>query len=181
MNFRRSATTPSPSFIRNAGLRLRRLDPHQFPLQPVNLDDLAGSDRNANAEIIRRILHGDDRGPKRDAVLLNAGAALFVAGRARSIGEGWELAAETIDERQGASEAGRIVRPLTEGSPEPFDPPSGEYCREPTPSGGMAAICCRGFRQQNSSSPRQISVENFFQKSFCLDRFCPTPPARLGS
>ena len=83
-------------FYQECGFATSTLDPHQFPLQPVTLDDLAGGDREANAEIIRRILRGDDRGPRRDAVLLNAGAALFVAGRARSIGEGWEQAAEVI-------------------------------------------------------------------------------------
>lgn len=83
-------------FYQERGFATSTLDPHQFPLQPVKLDDLLGSDRNANAEIVRRLLYGDDRGPKRDAVLLNAGAALFVAGRARSIGEGWERAAEVI-------------------------------------------------------------------------------------
>ena len=55
------------------------------------------------AEIIRRILHGDERGPKRDAVLLNAGAALFVANQARSIGEGWEVAAKVIDDGRAAA------------------------------------------------------------------------------
>ena len=43
------------------------------------------------------MLAGDERGPKRDALLLNAGAAFFVVGRTRSIGEGWELAAQVID------------------------------------------------------------------------------------
>jgi anthranilate phosphoribosyltransferase len=52
----------------------------------------------ANAEIIQRILRGEDRGPKRDAVLLNAGAALFIAGKVRSMGEGWEVAAAVIDD-----------------------------------------------------------------------------------
>jgi anthranilate phosphoribosyltransferase len=42
-------------------------------------------------------LSGADRGPKRDAVLLNAGAALLVAGKCPSISEGWDLAAELID------------------------------------------------------------------------------------
>ena len=83
-------------FYQERGFATSTLDPSQFPLQPVKLDDLVGGDRDANAEIIRRILRGDDAGPKRDAVLLNAGAALFVAGRARSIGEGWELAAAVI-------------------------------------------------------------------------------------
>lgn len=73
------------------------LDPRDFRVQPATLADLAGGDRDANAAIIRALLGGDDRGPKRDAVLLNAGAALFVAGRSRSIGDGWELAAQQID------------------------------------------------------------------------------------
>lgn len=79
------------------------LDPTQFPLQPATLADLKGGDREANAEIIRRLLRGEDRGPKRDAVLLNTGAALFVTGRVRSIGEGWELAAELIDQSKAAA------------------------------------------------------------------------------
>jgi anthranilate phosphoribosyltransferase len=67
------------------------------------LNDLKGGDRDANAEIIRRILHREDLGPKRDAVLLNTGAALFVAGRVRSISEGWELAANLIDQSKAAA------------------------------------------------------------------------------
>ncbi len=66
-------------------------------MQPAVLADLAGGGREANAEIIRRLLRGEDRGPKRDAVLFNAGAALFVAGKTKSpITEGWELAAEIL-------------------------------------------------------------------------------------
>jgi len=67
-----------------------------LPLHPATLADLAGGDAAENAEIIRRLLRGEDRGPKLDAVLLNAGAALFVAGRTRSIAEGWSLAEETV-------------------------------------------------------------------------------------
>ena len=52
------------------------LSPENFPLQPATLADLRGGDKFVNAEIIRRILRGEERGPKRDAVLLNAGAAL---------------------------------------------------------------------------------------------------------
>lgn len=84
-------------FYQERGFTSSTLDATQFPLQPATLADLTGGNRDANAEIIRRILTGDDRGPKRDAVLLNAGAALFVAGRVRSISEGWGLAAELID------------------------------------------------------------------------------------
>jgi anthranilate phosphoribosyltransferase len=69
-----------------------------LPLQPATLADLAGGDREHNAALTRSLLRGDERGPKRDAVLLNAGAALFVAGRVRSIAEGWELAGAVIDD-----------------------------------------------------------------------------------
>ena len=75
--------------------------PEAFSLQRATLADLLGGDRQANAEIIRRILRGDERGPKRDAVLLNAAAALFVAGKTKSLVEGWNLADETIDSGRG--------------------------------------------------------------------------------
>ena len=90
-------------FYQERGFTSSTLAHDQFPLQPVTLDDLRGGDRDANAEIIRRLLRGEDRGPKRDAVLLNAGAALFVANRVRSIAEGWELAAELIEQSKAAA------------------------------------------------------------------------------
>ncbi len=74
-----------------------------LPLRPASLSDLRGGDRVANAGIIRQILGGDELGPKRDAVLLNSAAALFVSGKARSMMEGWELAAEVIDSGRAAA------------------------------------------------------------------------------
>ncbi len=68
-----------------------------YPLQPATLADLEGGDATENAKIIERILDGIDRGPRRDAVLLNAGAALFCAGIAKSITDGWDRAATAID------------------------------------------------------------------------------------
>jgi anthranilate phosphoribosyltransferase len=86
----------------------RTLSPRElFPIQRATLADLAGADRNANAEIVRRILSGDERGPKRDAVLLNAAAALFIAGESKSLNEGWEMAAALID-------SGKAMRKLRE-------------------------------------------------------------------
>ena len=73
------------------------LSPEAFPLQPAKLADLRGGDRDVNAGIICAILRGQERGPKRDAVLLNAAAALFVADRVRNLAEGWDLAAQVID------------------------------------------------------------------------------------
>ena len=84
-------------FYQDRGFSVSTLSPENFPLQPAVLGDLAGGDRVTNARIVQRLLRGEDRGPKRDAVLLNASAALFVAGKAKSLVEGWDLAAELIE------------------------------------------------------------------------------------
>jgi anthranilate phosphoribosyltransferase len=89
--------TTVAEFYQPRGLTASSLLPAHFPIQPATLADLAGGNRAENAEIIRRLLRGQDRGPRRDATLLNAAAALFVAEKCRSLTEGWELAAELID------------------------------------------------------------------------------------
>jgi anthranilate phosphoribosyltransferase len=89
--------TTVAEFYQPRGLTASSLRPDNFPIQPATLADLAGGNREDNAEIIRRLLRGQDRGPKRDATLLNAGAALFVAEKCRSLAEGWDAAAALID------------------------------------------------------------------------------------
>jgi anthranilate phosphoribosyltransferase len=84
-------------FYQERGFTVSTTLPEQFPLQPARLEDLLGGDKFQNAEIVRRILGGEERGPKRDAVLLNAAAALFVAGKTKSLAAGWDLAGTTID------------------------------------------------------------------------------------
>lgn len=79
------------------------LAPETLCAQRSELAALRGGDRDTNAAIARRILSGDERGPKRDLVLLNTAAALVVAGRADSFRAGWELAARTIDEGHAAA------------------------------------------------------------------------------
>lgn len=71
--------------------------PQQFGLAGGTHEDIKGGSPAENAEITRRILRGEEKGAKRDAVLLNAGAALCVGGKAENIAEGIKLAAELID------------------------------------------------------------------------------------
>jgi anthranilate phosphoribosyltransferase len=97
-------------FYQERGFAVSSLSPEDFPLQPASLADLRGGDKFANADIIRRILRGDERGPKRDAVLLNAGAALFVAGKTKSVSEGWFLAGETIDSGRANAKLAELAR-----------------------------------------------------------------------
>jgi anthranilate phosphoribosyltransferase len=96
-------------FYQPRGLAESSLAPGNFPVQPASLADLAGGDRVANAEIVRRLLRGEDRGPKRDAVLLNSAAALFVAEKCRSLAEGWELAGEIIDSGKARAKLEELI------------------------------------------------------------------------
>jgi anthranilate phosphoribosyltransferase len=89
--------TTIAEFYQDRGFAVSQLTSAGFPVQPTDVGDLRGGDRATNADIVRRILRGEEQGPKREAVLLNAAAALLAAGRAGSMTEGWDLAAETID------------------------------------------------------------------------------------
>ena len=59
--------------------------------------DLVGGERTENARILHAILDGTAHGPKRDMVLLNSAAAIVVAGRARDLGAGLDLARKALD------------------------------------------------------------------------------------
>ena len=73
------------------------IQPEDFGLERGKKEDIAGGDPSYNAEVTRKILTGQLTGPKRDIVLLNAGCALYVAGKADSIGAGVSLAAQVVD------------------------------------------------------------------------------------
>jgi len=96
-------------FYQERGFTASILALENFPLQPATLEDLLGSDKFKNAEITRKILRGEDRGPKRDAVLLNAGGALFVAGKVKSFAAGWDLAGKTIDSGAAKSKLAELA------------------------------------------------------------------------
>ncbi len=71
--------------------------PEAFGLARCRKEELVGGTPEENAAITRAILAGRERGPKRDTVLLNAGAALYIAGKAPSLAQGILLAGELID------------------------------------------------------------------------------------
>lgn len=73
------------------------IDPSDFGFAPADLADLRGGDPDENAGVLRDVLSGEDRSPRRDVVLLNAGTALHVGGGASAIGDGIQRAAESID------------------------------------------------------------------------------------
>ena len=73
------------------------LTPEQFGYTRCKKEDLQGGTPEENAEITRAILKGEEKGAKRQAVCLNAGAALYIAGKAGTIEEGVRMAEELID------------------------------------------------------------------------------------
>jgi anthranilate phosphoribosyltransferase len=90
-----------------AGVRRRRIDSSAMGLIRAASSELRGGDATENARIIEAVLDGAT-GPRRDVVLLNAGAALLAAGRARTIGDGVQLAATTIDDGRARALLGRL-------------------------------------------------------------------------
>jgi len=96
-------------FYQERGFATSMMGIAEFPLGEATLADLAGGDRKTNAEIVRQLLAGKELGAKRDAVLLNAAAALFVANRASSLMAGWEVAATVIDSGQAMSKLNELV------------------------------------------------------------------------
>ena len=70
--------------------------PEDFGFARCTKEELKGGTPAENAQITRDVLNGE-KGPKRNAVLMNAGASLYIYGKAESLKEGIELAAEIID------------------------------------------------------------------------------------
>ncbi|MCC8141372.1 MAG: anthranilate phosphoribosyltransferase [Lachnospiraceae bacterium] len=71
--------------------------PEDFGLNAGSPEDLTGGSADQNAAITRSVLSGEDKGPKRTAVLLNAGAALYIGEKADTLADGIALAADLID------------------------------------------------------------------------------------
>lgn len=85
------------SEIKDGKVETYEITPEQFGLKRCKIEDLQGGDGTVNAQITKDILSGKERGAKREIVLLNAGAALYIGGKAESIEEGIRIAGETID------------------------------------------------------------------------------------
>jgi anthranilate phosphoribosyltransferase len=88
--------------FRDGWYRKSVIRPEDFGLKRCVKADLVGGTPDRNAAITRAILAGEERGPKRTAVLMNAGAALMIGGKAESLQSGIALAGELLD--SGAAE-----------------------------------------------------------------------------
>ncbi len=82
--------------LKNKQVTNRRVTPESFGFKKALRNELRGGDASYNADIICRILDGE-KGPKRDVVVVNSAAALYIAGKVKDITEGIKLAEESID------------------------------------------------------------------------------------
>ena len=94
-------------------IREFEVHPEEAGLKPHPFEDIIGGTPEANAEAFRALL-GGVHGAYRDAVLLNAAAALLVAGRAASLREGAEIARESIDSGRAMAKLDALARATRE-------------------------------------------------------------------
>ena len=95
--------------IRDGFYRTSVIQPEDFGLTRGTKDEIVGGTAADNAEITRGILNGTITGTKRNIVLLNAGAALYVAKAADSLADGIKLAVELIDSRKALDTLNKVI------------------------------------------------------------------------
>ncbi len=94
--------------IKDGWYKTYMIKPEDFGLTRCTKEDLVGGSPDENAQITRDIL-GGAKGPKRDAVLMNAGASLYIGGKAENFAEGIELAAKIIDSGEALKTLDKII------------------------------------------------------------------------
>ena len=108
-------TGPSTvSEIKDGKVKTYEITPEQFGLTRCKMEELQGGNGTVNAQITKDILSGKERGAKREIVLLNAGATLYIGGKADSIEEGIRIAGETIDSGKAMETLEAMVKATNE-------------------------------------------------------------------
>jgi anthranilate phosphoribosyltransferase len=95
--------------LRSDEIREYQIEPEELGLKRRPLADLHGGSADQSAMIVRSVLQGE-KGPARDVVLLNSGAALYVSGMAPSIAEGMRVSADSIDSGKARRKLDDLVR-----------------------------------------------------------------------
>ena len=95
--------------IRDGWFQSYEITPEQFGYTRCTKEELTGGTPEENAEITRKILSGEDRGAKRCAVCLNAGAAIYIARKAATMEEGVRMAERLIDEGAAAGKLEQFI------------------------------------------------------------------------
>ena len=95
--------------IKDGWFQSYEITPEQFGYTRCSKEELAGGTPEENAEITKAIVNGTEKGPKRQAVCMNAGAALYIAGKAESLEVGVKMAENLIDSGAAAAKLREFV------------------------------------------------------------------------
>jgi anthranilate phosphoribosyltransferase len=116
-----STAAPTTVFqVEDGRVQKGQWTPNDFGVPPASSADLAGGDPAANSQIIRGVLAGNP-GPARDVVLVNAAAALLIAGRASDIKSAVALAADSIDSGAASYKLTRLAEFTSQFKPVPLE------------------------------------------------------------
>ena len=96
--------------VSDGGVTEYKVSPEQLGLSRHDPDGLLGGDAHLNARVLKDVLSGEEVGAARDVVLLNAGAAVYVSGKAKTIEEGVRLAGESIESGDATEALESFVR-----------------------------------------------------------------------
>jgi anthranilate phosphoribosyltransferase len=110
-----TATTSTVHELKDGEVRTYTVDPLDLGIARTSADTLSGGDAAANAGAVRAVLAGE-KGSHRDIAVLNAAAALVVAGIAPDLGGGVEAASASVDEGRAARVLDTLVRVSTEAA-----------------------------------------------------------------
>ena len=117
-------STTGPTYVaefRDGAVNEFEVKPDEVGIARARLDDLKGGTPQENAAAIKALLAGKP-GPYRDIVLMNAGAALIVAGRAEKLADGVKRAAASIDQGQANAALERLVAITNTPMPDSASP-----------------------------------------------------------
>ncbi|HDQ44236.1 MAG TPA: anthranilate phosphoribosyltransferase [bacterium] len=105
------------SELKDGNVKTFSIQPEDFGFRRISIDDIRGGDPAVNAQITLAILGGKEKGARRDLVVLNAGAAIYVSGSAGTLEEGIGMAAESLDSGRALSVL-ESLKAMTQGMGE---------------------------------------------------------------
>lgn len=105
-----SSETKVCEILDKENLKSYTISPKDFGYDFYDKKELEGGDKKENAEIIRNIFSLKDKGAKRKAVCMNAGAGFYIAGKVQNIKEGVKMAENLIDEKKALEKLEDFIR-----------------------------------------------------------------------
>lgn len=100
--------------LNNGDIREYEIDPRNFGFDLCKVEDLTGGEPADNAKILLDVLNGE-KGSRRDIVLLNAGATIYLAGISKNLESGVEMAKETLDSKKALDTLQKFIKCSNEG------------------------------------------------------------------